>query len=64
MSLTLEKHFVVLEYFPRSLKALKSCEIVHYRTIDYIKYPKIKIRHVIERNTVYNVQEIISLRSY
>jgi len=33
MSLIFEKPFVVLEYFPASIKFLNTCEIVYYWTM-------------------------------
>jgi len=36
MSLIIEKHFVVLEYFQRPWKFLNSCEIGQCWTTDYI----------------------------
>jgi len=42
MSLILEKHLVVLEYFPASLKLLEYFLIVHLKIIDYVEHSQIK----------------------
>jgi len=38
MSLFLEKHLVILEYFPVSLKFLNIFKIFHLRNVDYVEH--------------------------
>jgi len=42
LSLILEKHLVVLDYFPASLKILEYLKNFHWRTIDYVEHSRIK----------------------
>jgi len=50
MSLILEKHLVVLEYFPASLEILEYFQIVHLRTIDYVEHSSTKKKNVNEQS--------------
>ena len=50
MSLILEKHLLVLEYFPASLKIFIIFKIFHLRAIDYVEHSR--INNVNEQNNV------------